>query len=106
MDATDVGIGAAVGAVLPLVIAVIVQWHQSEAVKAVTALVVCLAAAAVTAWFTDAIHFDDPGWDWVAWIGTVYGSAMIMYGRFWKPTKVAQRIEFATTLDTSRPRGK
>lgn len=108
MDVNNIGIAAAVGAVLPLLIAVFVQWGQSDAQKSLIAFVTCAVAAVATAYVTDAIHFTEPGWDWVAWFGTVYASAMTLYARFWKPTGVTPQIELRTSLHLpdGKPRGR
>ena len=98
MDTKDVGMAALIGAALPLLISVIVQMRWAASTQAVVAFVVCAIAAAATSYFSGAVHLADPGWDWVTWFGTIYGSAMVMYARFWKPTTVAPQIEARTNF--------
>lgn len=102
-DTHDYGIGALIGAGLPLLFAVIMQSQWKPAAKAVIAFVLSVVAAVIINIFTDTVDFTDPAFDWVTWIGTVYGAAMITYARFWKPTTVEPTIERKTNLTGGPP---
>lgn len=98
MTTHDAGIAALIGAVLPILIAVILQSHWTDGAKAVVAFLVCAAAAVLTSFLSDSVRWDDPGWNWVTWFGSMYGAAMILYARFYRPTNVAPTIEAKTNL--------
>lgn len=108
MGTSDFGIAALVGAALPFLIAIVVQSPWGDGLKALVAFVLCMAAGTITAYLTDSIHFTDPGWDWVAWFGTIYTAAMVTWRNLYHPTNVTDKIEAATsvgTIDgTPRPR--
>ena len=93
MESSTAGIGLLIGAALPLLISIINRSSWSPRVQSVVALVLCFIGAAVSTLFVDGIDLSDPGLDLVAYFGTVYGAAMVMYSRFWKPTGVAPTIE-------------
>ena len=93
METETAGIGALIGAGLPLIIAVINRQSWSARAASIAAFVICLAAAAISTVFVDGIALGDPGLDLVAYFGTVYGAAMVSYEALWKPTKVAPTIE-------------
>lgn len=95
---SDYGIAALVGAGLPLLIAIVLQPNWRAGVRAVVSLVLCVIGAVITNVFTDTVNFKDPNFDWVAFIGTVYGSAMVSYARFYKPTNTTPTIERKTAL--------
>ncbi|MGE3510711.1 MAG: hypothetical protein AB7N65_17700 [Vicinamibacterales bacterium] len=96
METETAGIGALIGAGLPLIIAVINRRNWSARVASIVAFVVCLVAAAISTIFVDGIALGDPGLDLVAYFGTVYAAAMVSYEALWKPTKVAPSIEEKT----------
>lgn len=96
MTPSDFGIAGVIGALLPLLIAVLNRQGWTTQIKSVFALVVCLAAAAITSFVSDGVDLNDPSFDWVAWAGTIYASAMVSFSRFWKPTEVSEKIESST----------
>lgn len=96
MDTETAGIGVLIGSVLPLLISVINRVDWTDRVKAIVAFVVCMLAAAVSSLLVEGVDVRDPNFDFVAYAATLYGSAMIAYGRFWRPTRVAPAIEAAT----------
>lgn len=93
MDSETAAIGVLIGAVLPLIIAVINRAAWSAAGKSVVAFVVCFIAAAASSLIVDGVDVREPGFDLITYFATVYGSAMVAYSRFWKPTTVAPSIE-------------
>lgn len=93
MTEETTAIGVLLGAVLPLLISVINRASWPDQTKAVAAFVICLLAAAASSLVVDGVDIREPGFDFVTYCATVYGSAMVTYGRFWRPTKVAPTIE-------------
>lgn len=103
MDIQDFGIATLVGALLPIIIAIVVQTEWSKPAKAVVSFVLCLIGAAISSYFSGDVRLTDPDWDWVVWFGVIYAAAMTMYARFYRPTNVAPAIEQRTNL-RSTPR--
>lgn len=99
----DGGLAGLIGAFLPLIIALIVQSNWKTSAQAVAAFLICLGVAVLTSFLSQEVRLSDPDWSWVIWFGAMYGSAMTTYARFWKPTKVAPRIEAATNLSDGAP---
>lgn len=104
MDETvkDLGIATLVGAALPVLIAFIVQPGWSDAARSVVAFIICILGAIVAALFAPGVDIGGPSFDWVAWFGVVYGSAMVSYKNLYKPTGVAPKIEVATSPGGSK----
>lgn len=97
MDTSDSALAIIVAALLPNLIAVILQRQWSERAKSIATFVICMVAAAVTSVFSDTIDLRDPGFDWVAWAGGIYVIATNTYARFWKPIGLAPAIETKTS---------
>lgn len=97
MNTSDFGIGALIGALLPLLIGVVERPNWPNGVRSGVALGICLAAAVVSSLFVGGVDFRDPSFDLVAWAGTIWASAMVSYARFWKPTGTVPAIERSTS---------
>jgi len=93
VESETAGIGALIGAGLPLIIAVINRRGWSARVASIVAFVVCMIAAGISTVFVGGVALGDPGLDLVAYFGTVYAAAMVSYEALWKPTNVAPSIE-------------
>ena len=85
---------AIVGALAPLLIAVLVQTPWSSQVKSWAAFGVCLAAAAVTAYVRGTINWQDIGVTTVA----IVTAAQATYHGLWKPSNIAPSIERWTNV--------
>lgn len=81
------------GAILPLLIAAIVQRRWSKAVKATVALIVCAVGGVGVAYYQGVLDAGNIGRS----IMLVAIAAKSLYESFWKPTGVAGSIEAATT---------
>lgn len=90
-------VSAAVGALLPIVIAVIQQMQWSSRLKSVVALGICVAAAAITAWIEGKVDLHNLSVS----LAYIYTLAMVSYHSFWKPTGVSSEVEAKTTLTSS-----
>lgn len=93
----DIWHDAALGTVMPLLIALVNQAHWPPKLKALEALLLCFAVSALTVW----LHGQA---DWHHLRNTVLvigGVAFAAYQLWWKPSTWAPAIEAATTL--SRP---
>lgn len=87
-------IDALVGALMPLVIALINQAHWSPRVKGGVALGVCVLAAALT----EVLRGSS---DWRDWRNTgvvVFGAALFLYRTWWQPSGITDTVERATTF--------
>lgn len=87
-------IDALVGGAMPLLIAVINQSYWSPKIKALVALVSCVAAATVAAVLRDAV-------DWVNWresLVLILGAALASYRWLWQPSTIAPTVEAVTTV--------
>jgi len=85
---------AVVGILLPAVIAVVKQADWSKAAKTVAALLVCVLAGAVTAYFDGALTPTDLAKD----VMVIILAAQTAYRAFWKPSGIDGAIERATTI--------
>lgn len=83
------------GALMPLVVAVVNQSHWSPRRRGLVAVVLCVLAASVAS----LIRGDNWG-DWRTTAVVVVGSALVSYRVWWQPTTIAPAIEAATTLGT------
>ncbi|NGO67880.1 hypothetical protein [Streptomyces boncukensis] len=88
--------GAQVGALLPLLTAIVQRPAWSAGVKKVIAVVLALAAGVVTV-------AASGGWEQfqhgtvLATLGSVLAASQATYDLIWKPSKVAPAIESATS---------
>lgn len=98
MTEESLALSVLIGAILPPVFSFIMQTKWSARTQAVVALVLCLAVAAVTSFLVDGVDLKDPDFSLVIWAAGIYGSAMITYARFWKPTGVSPTIEEKTSV--------
>ncbi len=87
------GLAGAIGFFLPLVIAMILKTKWSRQRKAVASFALCVVAAAGGSFLTEDISFTDPSFDWVMWLGAIYGTAMTMFARLWQPMGLTQSLE-------------
>lgn len=98
MNEETLGIAGVIGFFLPIIISFIQQSNWKPGAQAVIAFIVCVVAAIIGSFFVDGVDLKNPEWDWIAWFGAIWGSAMLSYSRFWKPTTVSPKIESATNL--------
>lgn len=84
---------ALVGALLPLLIAVIQQPRWSNPVRSVVTLVLCLAAGALVAYQSGRLTGQGFGYS----ATTVLLAAWATYTHFWKPTNIAPVVELLTS---------
>lgn len=80
--------------ILPPLIALINQSHWRDEVRAIVALLVCLA-------YSLGITLLRQDLDWTMWRDTVLqvmAGAFAAYKLFWKPSNIAPDIEQATTI--------
>ena len=82
-----------VGFLLPPAIAVVQQPRWSEPVRAIVMFVVCLIAAAGTAYFQG----DLTGRRWIQAALLIVVATIATFKGLWKPTRVAPEIEAATS---------
>lgn len=80
---------AIAGFVAPPLIAVINRKHWSSEVKAVSAFLVCVLVALGTAWYEQEVDWHNLR----AVLPVVFGSAILTYNQFWKPSGIADAIE-------------
>lgn len=84
-----------VGAFLPPLIAVIQQPKWSDTARAVTTVLVCIIVGGVTTEIEHGLHFDEHLRTSVL---SMLIAAQATYQSFWKPVKVAPKIEAATSV--------
>jgi hypothetical protein len=82
-----------VGALLPVLVAVVQQARWPDWLRAVVTAVSCLVAGAVTAWLAG----DMTGKTFVSSVLTVLVTALATYQGFWKRTGVAPAVERVTS---------
>lgn len=75
--------------VLPLLLSIIVKQGWSKAVKAVIALIACIAVATGDAFFAGTLSLVNAGKD----ILVVFFIVVTTYKGFWLPTGIAPKIE-------------
>lgn len=82
-----------VGVLLPLLIALVQQWHWPREVRALVGFAVCFAVAVVmnVAGFADIHSFTTS-------LVTLLALAATFYRNYWLPTGVAPKLEKATTF--------
>lgn len=90
----SIAIDAVVGALMPLIIAVVTQAHWSPRVKAAVALGVCVVAAAST----EALQGSTDWRDWRSAVVVTFGAALAFYHAWWKPSGIAAAVEQVTTF--------
>ena len=90
-------LSAAVGFLLPLLLAVIQQTHWSRGVQSIVAAVACVIAAVITA----AVNGDLDPHSLVTSLTVIYTLSQVTYRNFWKPTGVAPKIEANTTVNNN-----
>lgn len=98
MTEESLALSVLIGAILPPVFSVVLQAKWSDKAKSIISLALCLAVAAATSFIVDGVDIEDPDFNWVIWAAGIYGSAMITYGKFWKPTGVSPAIEAKTSV--------
>lgn len=98
MNTQDTGLAVIIGALLPMLISVVVQTDWGDQAKAVAAFLVCVIAAVIGSFVADGVSVADPGFDWVAWFAGIYGTAMVAWRQFYKPTGITPAIEGATNV--------
>ena len=90
---------AIVGALLPLIMAGIIQEHWSNTVKSWVAFAACVAAGLAVTYFAGTLVFTAHD---AMTIGTdialVATAAWATYREFWKPTGIAPTVQSATDL--------
>ncbi len=84
-----------VGALTPLVIALLAQSHFSEAINAVIGVTVILIAALGTVYFYDPVGFTERSV--VTSLVMVFFTATTVHGHFLKPLGVYDRIKVKTS---------
>lgn len=82
------------GILMPLIIALINQWHWSSKLKAIVALLACMVAAAVVQWLRGPLNVHA----WRDTLVVITGAALIMYHTWWRPSTIAPALEAATTV--------
>jgi|SRR5687768_10675018 len=98
---TDVEMWALlVGALLPPLISIIQQPRWPDWFRAVVTVVTCVVAAAVELWLVGNFELGDK---LVHSILLTLVAAWAAYGRFWKPTGIAQTIEDKTAVGAAQP---
>jgi len=90
----DVVIDGLIGSGLPLIIAALNAEHWSGRVKAVVALLVCVAAATVAQVIRGELHWVD----WRSAVLVIAGASLASYHLLWRPSTIAAGIESATTI--------
>lgn len=83
-----------VGFLAPPVIAVVQQPRWGTQLRVVVTTVLCVLFGGLTAYFEGSL---DDGSELAGTILLVLLAAMTFYKRFWTPTKIAPRIEAATS---------
>ena len=89
----EMSVDVLIGFLLPPLIALVNQRRWSPVVKGLVALAACAAAATLA----EALR---AGTDWADWRGTaltVAAAAFGFYRVFWQPSRIAPRIEDATS---------
>lgn len=89
IDAELLTLSAMIGFFMPPIIATINRKDWTSQAKGICAFVVCLAAAFGTAWWQDAINRNDLR----TTILVIFSTAIFTYGRWWKPSGIADSIE-------------
>ena len=87
------------GAFLPLGIAVVQQQHWSDRLRAVVALLICIAADVPLVYFQG----DFTGRRLVSSALLVLVTALATYRNFWKPTGTAPAVENVTSPTPAGP---
>lgn len=87
-------VDALIGALLPLVIALVNQAHWDAKVKGVVALAACAAAATLAEVLRGALDWSD----WRNAVVVIGGAAFLSYKTLWQPSTIAPALEQATTL--------
>lgn len=98
--AEQLTVDAAVGFLMPLLIALANQSHWSPKVRAVSAFALCFAATVVVQWIRGELNALN--WHDGATLAVIFGVAVASYKVWWQPSTIAPSIEAATT----RARGR
>lgn len=86
-------LSALVGALLPMLVAVVNRSHWPAWGKGVVVLASSVVAGGVTAWWSGQLT----GLRWTESALIIAGAAVVAYRHFWQPTGIAPAIEAATT---------
>lgn len=100
MNSTN-AIDVLIGALMPLIIALLNQCHWSVKLRSLVAVVVCIIAAAITEVIRNGDSFNLSHWRETAII--IAGAALISYQTWWRPSTWAPSLEAATTLSNGGP---
>ncbi|HEY9523108.1 MAG TPA: hypothetical protein VIR33_07700 [Thermopolyspora sp.] len=87
------GNSAAIGTVMPLLIAVVVRAHWPAWTKAAVAVVTSLAAGTAGAWAAGELT----GLPWAGSVVAALVASQQAYARWWRPTGIAPWVEQVTT---------
>ena len=89
----DAALAILIGAFLPPVFSMIMRQGWDKATQANVSLALCVVVAVVTSFVTDSVRLNDPSFDWVVYLASIYGAAQVTYGQFWKQTGISPSIE-------------
>lgn len=92
MGENTITAAAIAGFVAPPLIAIINRKRWSSEVKGIVAFLVCVAIALATAWYEERVDWHNLR----TVLPVVFGSAILTYHQFWKPSGIAPAIEGAT----------
>ncbi|MEW1657850.1 hypothetical protein [Streptomyces sp. NPDC093707] len=95
--------GTAVGALLPLLTAIVQQPHWSASVKRVVAVVVALIGGVITVASTGGTGLFSQGLPTLGTLAAVLAASQATFDLVWQPSTVTGRIEAKTAL---RPEGR
>jgi hypothetical protein len=99
IDATLVVWGGVVGAILPPMLAIVIQPGWRAEVKGLVALVACCLVALAICWLAGDLTRRE---DVATTVLTVFGVAQALYATYWRPSGIAPAIERATSGESSR----
>lgn len=85
---------AVIGALLPLVIALVNQAHWPAQAKGLVALAACVVAATVTEYVQGHVNLTD----WRTAVVVVTGAALVSYRALWKSSGIADWLERLTSF--------
>jgi hypothetical protein len=86
--------GAVAGAILPPLLAIVIQPRWRAELKGLVALAVCCAVALAICWLAGDLSREQ---DVATAILTVFGVAQALYATYWRPSGIAPAIERATS---------
>lgn len=90
-----------VGALLPVIVAVVLQQHWADGFKAVVTFILCIIAAVVTLWASGELDLTSANFtteNLLATFLTIYAAAQVFYRGVWRPTGAAPAIESTTSV--------